>query len=115
MKLRMRSNSLRLRLTRSEVAQLAEQGSVEERIEFVNDSALIYELESWRNLDHVVALYENGRIMVRLPEAMAQEWAATDQVGIEAEVGPLTVLIEKDFQCAHGEKDPDAYEGGGGD
>lgn len=113
MKLRMVSNSLRLRLTRSEVAQLAEQGSVEERIEFVNGSTLTYELESRPHLDDVVALFENGSIMVRVPQAMAQEWAATDQIGMQAEVGPLTVLIEKDFQCAHGEKDPDAYESGG--
>ena len=30
---------------------------------------------------------------------------------MEGDDGALRILIEKDFQCMHGEQDPDAYEG----
>jgi hypothetical protein len=111
MKLRMRGNSLRLRLTRSEVATLVERRSVGERVEFPNDSELVYELESCEGLGGIVALFENGRIRVMAPGAEVREWASTDRVGMEGNSGRLTVLIEKDFQCRHGEEDSDAYEG----
>jgi hypothetical protein len=111
MKLRMRSGSLRLRLTRSEVALLAEKGSVVECVEFPNGSRLVYELESRAVLDGIAARFENGRITVLAPEAGVREWAASERVGIGGQSGALALLIEKDFQCMHGEQDPDAYEG----
>jgi hypothetical protein len=103
MKLRFHENTMRLRLSQSEVAQLAATGSVDERIEFVSDQTLSYELES-ADRDDVVALFENNCIRVVLPKATVKQWAASDEIGIEGECGPLRVLIEKDFQCLH----PDA-------
>jgi hypothetical protein len=51
-----------------------------------------------------------------VPAALAVEWYTTDRVSISGEQ-PLesgksvSILVEKDFQCLHGEvgRDPDAY------
>jgi hypothetical protein len=34
-----------------------------------------------------------------MPNAMAEEWTSTDQVGFENNGGQLYLLIEKDFKC----------------
>lgn len=109
MKIRMKGNSLRLRLTRSEVAELADLGTVVERVEFPN-AELIYELQSSSDIGEPVASFENGGIRVVVSEAEARDWAATNRVGIATQCGPLSLLIEKDFQCLHGDQDPDAFE-----
>ncbi len=110
MKLRFHENSMRLRLSQSEVAQLAATGSVDERIEFVSDQMLCYALES-ADRDDVVALFENNSIRVLLPASTVKQWAESDDVGIEGECGPLRVIIEKDFQCLHrdAEQNADAF------
>ena len=112
MKLRIQGNSLRLRLTRAEVAQLHDSGQVESRIEFAPGSALIYALESSPQATSVTASFNGRAIMVTVPTALMTEWAGSDQVSIE---GPspanAQLLIEKDFQCLHkpDQRDPDAY------
>jgi hypothetical protein len=106
MKLRLRNNSVRLRLTKGEVAYLAETGAVEEAIEFGTgiDERLIYALVS---VDDAVAMHasiEGERVTIFVPEEEISEWAATDRIGIEAEypIGGgkiLRILVEKDFRC----------------
>jgi hypothetical protein len=118
MKLRMKNNSIRLRLTQSEVAQFAALGVVEETIEFgsTDGECLIYALEK-NAAETLSARFENGKITIFVPEAKADEWANSDQIGIEAlrEIGAgktLKILIEKDFVCAtrrDGEDDADAF------
>jgi hypothetical protein len=50
MKLRLQGNSVRLRLTRSEVERLRETGLVEESIEFGSGESLVYRLQSRREV-----------------------------------------------------------------
>jgi hypothetical protein len=113
-KLRIRGDSLRLRLTRSELRQLRETGSVVETIHF-GASALEYELCS-ADVPAPVARFAGNRIQVSLPRAQANAWADGDEVGIAAEQalehGSLALLIEKDFRCLApraGEDDGDAF------
>jgi hypothetical protein len=113
-KLRIRGDSLRLRLTRGEVRRLAETGSVLDSIHF-GPRALSYELRG-ADVDAPVASFEGDRIEVALPRAQAQAWATSDEVGISAEQalehGSLRLLIEKDFRCLaprEGEEDDDAF------
>jgi hypothetical protein len=110
MKLRFHENSMRLRLSQSEVAQLAATGSVDERIEFESDQTLCYVLES-ADREDVVALFENNSIRVLLPAKVVKRWAGSDETGIEGQCGPLLVMVEKDFQCLHrdAEQDADAF------
>jgi hypothetical protein len=112
MKLRIQGNSLRLRLTRKEVAQLHDCGRVESSIEFAPGRTLAYALEGSAHATAVTVNFDGRSILVTVPAPLMTEWAEGDQVSIE---GPpqsaVQLLIEKDFQCLHkpGHQDPDAY------
>jgi hypothetical protein len=118
MKLRVRNNSIRLRLSQSEVARLKHAGSVEEVIEFGSppDKNLVYRLIT-ADAEAVTAKFENGKVTVTVPESRAQHWTDSNQVEIESEqiIGgnkTLKILIEKDFACLDrrdGEDDSDAF------
>lgn len=118
MKLRIRDNSLRLRLSRSEVEQLAVDGSVSARIRFPGGSELSYEVEGSPACVAPTAVLEAERISVRLPASVVETWAGTDQVSIsdvqKLSTGEsLTILVEKDFACLSprdGEDDSDMFE-----
>ena len=64
MKLRLQGNSVRLRLTRSEVERLRETGLVEESIEFGSGELLVYRLQSRREPGPVEATFRQGVITV---------------------------------------------------
>ena len=109
MKLRIRGNSLRLRLSQKEVAQLGEQGRVEDAISF-GPSKLTYVLTT-SDVEHVGAVYEDHRIVVTLPKERAEKWTSSDDVGIESR-GEVHILVEKDWSCLkprEGEDDSDAF------
>ena len=105
MKLRLRNNSIRFRLTQSEVARLAEDGTVEEAINFgpLPTEALTYVLSASADSDAIKAEFNGERIEVFIPKTAVDLWSSTDQVGIEAvqniDNGKLQILIEKDFRC----------------
>jgi hypothetical protein len=106
MKLRCQTNSLRLRLKRGEVAQLAESGRLEETITLGPGphDVLRYVLETSPSAKEPTARFGEGVLVVCLPETIARTWAASEQVGIEAwqpaaPGNPLQILIEKDFAC----------------
>lgn len=110
MKLRISGNSVRLRLKPSEVAQLETTGVVEDRVEFAPDSTLVYNLQASSQSRVPTASYTNGKLEVRIPQALAQRWAAGSDVSIQAQQDVLSILIEKDFRCAHQDKaDADVY------
>jgi hypothetical protein len=112
MKLRIQGNSLRLRLTRTEVAQLHDSGHVESSIDFAPGRGLTYALESSPHAKSVTASFDGRSIVVAVPTPLITEWAEGEQVSIE---GPpqagVQLLIEKDFQCLHrpAHQDPEAY------
>jgi hypothetical protein len=116
MKLRIQGNSLRLRLSQSEVSQFSKTGFVEDSVQFGPGANFAYTLESSSNLPAPRASFQNGWLKIQVPAAVGAEWFTTDRVGISAdqplESGKhLAILIEKDFQCLHGDeqRDPDAY------
>jgi hypothetical protein len=119
MKLRIRGDSVRLRLTRSEVARLADGATVEEATHFPGGTVLRYALLSRAGAASVGAGFAAGLLTVEVPEHAARHWATTETVEIRAEVpfdgGVLTVLVEKDFPCLTtrpGEDDSDAFQPG---
>ena len=104
MKLRIRDNSVRLRLTRSEVDALREEGLVEARTDFPGDIGFRYVLESSPASVTPGAYFSKNVMTVRLPETAVLAWATTDQVSIDGEQKlddgeSLSILVEKDFQC----------------
>jgi hypothetical protein len=116
MKLRVRQNSLRLRLTQSEIAQFKETGIVEETLEFSPGARLKYALLS-ADVEKITAGYENNVITISVPRAEAKHWTDTDEVGLNGEqnIGTnhcLKILVEKDFACLErraGEDDADTF------
>ena len=115
MKLRIRGDSIRLRLTRGEVAALAEGRIVEESTGFGPDARLSYAITLGGA--SLAAKLAGPRIEVCVPADVGRAWAAGDSVGIEGvqaagEGRTLRILVEKDFACLterpH-EEDADAF------
>lgn len=99
MKLRIKGDSLRLRLTQSEVRSIAQGNFVEEKTWFSESNALVYSLETSSSLSKVEALFIENRIRVIIPEKQALQWARSEEVALKDTFGKLFILIEKDFAC----------------
>jgi len=107
MKLRLHGDSLRLRLSQGEMAQLADTGRVEETLTFAPGQTLSYSLETGPAL---AAAFDGQRISIMVPAAAAEHWMESNEAGIEGASGPVKVLVEKDFRCLHsGEEDANAF------
>lgn len=117
MKLRIRDNSIRLRLTQGEVATLRDSGLISARVSFPGGGGITYAIESSPASVKPMARYSNDTIEVRVPEDTVRDWADTDRVSIASEQaldqgGSLTLLIEKDFACLaprEGEDESDMF------
>ena len=118
MKLRIRAETLRLRLTRSEVDRIASGETIEEVTPFPDGTSLTYALRPGAARGARQTSSAAGtRIDIEVPAAAASAWAQSLQVGFAGEdpfqVGPLMVLIEKDFTCItprDGEEELDTFE-----
>ena len=118
MKLRIRGDSLRLRLTRSEVAALATDGRVQATMHALG-GALRYAVQTRPDAELGAELSRDGDatvVTVTLDRQAVAGWAESDQVGFEGhqDLGDgtkLALLIEKDFACLvpRGDQDDDAY------
>ena len=108
MKLRIRGNSIRLRLTQSEVRRLADDGKVEEWTDF-GGRRFGYGVRT-DDVTAPVASFDGAGVLVRLPRNIVRPWADGEDVGIEAsqpagEGAMLKILVEKDFVCIDGPAD----------
>jgi hypothetical protein len=106
MKLRIAGNSVRLRVTRSEVAKLMDCGRIESKIQFTSDngSELIYALERRPDIPTPKLRFQSPEVAILIPAEEVRAWAENDQVGIYTTVergacGPLELIVEKDFAC----------------
>lgn len=102
MKLRIRGDSVRLRLKRGEVDRIAAGTSIVEETHFPG-AVLRYRLEVSENAD-ISAHFDSRSLVIRLPESEALRWAGSDEVSLYAEqhasgANALSILIEKDFKC----------------
>lgn len=111
MKLRLQGNSVRLRLTRSEVERLREIGLVEESVSFGAGEALGYRLQAKLERGPVEAAFRQGILTVAVSQEAAQAWAGSDEVGLYSQFGALAISVEKDFRCLTRPRDDerDAY------
>jgi hypothetical protein len=103
MKLRIKGNTLRLRLSKSEIAKIGSEGYVEDAIGFAGNARLKYAMQV-SDAPSLSASLENCAITVHLPKALATTWVETEQVGFEIHQPldngeSLYILVEKDFQC----------------
>ena|ERR1700743_2695275 len=97
MKLRIKSNSIRYRLTRTDVDQLLKAGYLKDGVNF-GDDELTYVLQSTGE-EQLSADFKNNIVTLYIPKPMLIELANTDKVGFEHTDGALHLLVEKDFMC----------------
>jgi hypothetical protein len=115
-KLRIRDNSVRLRLTRAEVDTIKREGLVTAHTEFPGGRQFRYELESSPASVSAESFFSDNVLTVRLPETTVLGWATTEQVSIHGEQAlngdTLKILVEKDFACLaprEGEDESDMF------
>ncbi|MFK7807013.1 MAG: hypothetical protein AB8F74_04345 [Saprospiraceae bacterium] len=118
MKIRILGDSLRLRLSQTEVNDMLERGMVKHSIRFGPRSAqqLNYILQK-ATVPEVSASFNSNTISVLIPNDLADNWASSDEISIERKMSIqkeeyLKILIEKDFKCLKerpGESESDLF------
>lgn len=103
MKIRIKGNSIRLRLTKTEVANFSQNGYLEEHTEF-GEVFFAYALLRDPKADALSASMDGNKITMHVPASIADEWTGTDMIGFQhnqplANGKQLFLLLEKDFVC----------------
>ncbi|WP_031500867.1 DUF7009 family protein [Bryobacter aggregatus] len=109
MKLRLRANTIRLRLVRAEVEQLSTGQAIVETLS--TPTPFHFQLAPTAT-DELRASFEQSTLTIEVPHAWAATWAASEEVGRSATSGGVSILIEKDWACTtprSGEDDSDTY------
>ena len=104
MKIRIKGNFIRFRLTKSDVEQLSIQGIVTEETHIDPKTVFRYSLKSNTEINNLEVSYKNDHLQINMPGRNAEEWVNNSKVGysniIEIDSKTkLELLIEKDFQC----------------
>ena len=97
MKLRIKSNSLRYRLTRTDVDILAKEGYLEDQINFPGNP-LLFAIQLTDG-EALISSYIHNKITISMSHNMIAELNETDRVGFADTDGQVHLLIEKDFVC----------------
>ncbi len=102
MKIRIKGDSIRFRLTRTEVEALCQHGYFEEVTHF-NNSTFTYAVKS-NDSEGMKARFEDKGITLLIDQGLIKGWEDSDQVGFEEveQINTTThlhLLLEKDFVC----------------
>ena len=97
MKIRIKGNSLRYRLTKTDIASFERDGYLEESTNF---GTQVFKYALQRTLTgQLTADFTNNTIIMYMPADLALEWTSTDRVGYENNSNQMYLLVEKDFKC----------------
>jgi hypothetical protein len=102
MKIRLRGNSIRYRLDKTDIELLETTGKVES-ITHIGAGTLHFCVRGKEITDPVIKLEHDG-VHLLVPTTRLTDWYATDQVGFElvlpnTDGSELKILVEKDFKC----------------
>jgi len=102
MKIRINGNSVRFRLSKTEVGKLENEGYLEETTDF-GTAKLVYAVQKSTG-NELMAGFGQNKITLDVPEKLLMGWAANGTVGFEGNMplsdgSSLFMLIEKDFKC----------------
>jgi hypothetical protein len=117
MKLRIKGNSLRLRISQTEMRSLLADGAIADTICFglAPEARLSYALKHRAADKQICVEYAAQTVSVVLSTRAATAWAQGDEVGIYGSAatanGPLELIVEKDYACLDGSDpvDRDAF------
>src|SRR5882757_5765087 len=98
MKIRLMNDSIRVRLTQTEVETLASGGAIEAVTPIPGDAFTCVVQPSTGSIE---AHHSSGRLTVLLPAQQTATWAASEDEGMYANAGSVRVAIEKDYRCIH--------------
>ena len=103
MKLRIKGNAIRLRLSQQEVEQVAAGEAVSVNTVFPDGQKLTYRFAGHAGPGPAASLVD-GVLGVSVPDDQARAWAGGEDVSLRAKLDlpggdHLLMLVEKDFQC----------------
>ena len=104
MKIRIKGNSIRLRLTKTDIQNLKEKGIVEEKTIIGSEEIFKYSLVVDEKIATISAEFQAGKITVFLSKKEADILTETEEITIKGsqnngEEKGLFLLVEKDLQC----------------
>jgi hypothetical protein len=103
MKMRIRGNSIRMRLTKTEINQIENGLPVRETLSFGGGIKLLYSLVPSKDIQVMRAEFDQKEIRVLLPLDLSREWALSDTISVKhgqpGQTDEPFLLIEKDFVC----------------
>ncbi|WP_297764906.1 hypothetical protein [uncultured Muriicola sp.] len=101
MKIRIKGDSIRFRLTKTEVETLCKKGYIEE-ITHIGDQVFKYAVQS-KKMESLEANYKDHTILINISDQKIKGWDSNETVGFETTVAldnnSLHLLLEKDFVC----------------
>lgn len=116
MKIRIQGSSVRIRLSKTEVETLSEEGDVEEQTSF-GTTSFIYSVKQSDQVSELSASFNDNKITMLVPALFLEDWPINNIVGFDAqmpisETEFLYLLLEKDFKCLDNttEDQSDHYE-----
>ena len=103
MKIRIRANSVRFRLTKSEVEAFCKNGYIENVTEF-GKKKFTYAIRADNKVDQLNADFDGNTITMYVNQNKSSDWATNEKIGFECTVETnakckLSLLLEKDFVC----------------
>lgn len=103
MKIRIKGNSLRYRLTKSEVETFCDKGHYQESTDF-GTKKFTYAISVKNKIDLLEAEFKDDTVTMYLNLDESKSWANNDKVGFQqmyktVNGTELSLLVEKDFVC----------------
>lgn len=103
MKIRIKGDSIRYRLTQTEVKTFCEKGIYTETTHF-RTSIFTYALQAKEGITALQAEFNDHTITLFLPREECSVWSASDRIGYQNAIPlgdgkELSLLLEKDFAC----------------
>ena len=102
-KIRIKGNSIRYRLTKSEVETFSKNGYFKDTTNFGN-TTFTYALKAKEDVDTLEAQFQANIITLFLEKSESESWFESNQIGFSHTVkrvdgSELSLLLEKDFVC----------------
>lgn len=103
MKIRIKGNSVRYRLTRPEVERFSREGFLEEKTVFPS-ATFTYILKAKPGISDLQADMSDQTITLYFPDSEKEQWYKSERVGYKNTIPTaggesLFLLLEKDFAC----------------
>jgi hypothetical protein len=95
MKIRIKGNSIRYRLTKFDLANLLQYGLLSEETEFLG-TKLIYSIQL-TNDDRITTEFREHVITLQLPTSKAVRLSTCDETGFSDQSGPVHIMVINDF------------------